>query len=79
MNFNFVFYRHPEGCFFLCLKQSRRCWYGEAENWDDIKTEWETTKITLAALAENHDLKLGILKNREGWLRDLTKKVATIK
>lgn len=56
-------------------------------NWDEIRNEWETTKITLAALAEKHDVKLGTLKSRksrEGWLRDATKnatptkKVATI-
>ncbi|WNS82484.1 hypothetical protein RRU94_15630 [Domibacillus sp. DTU_2020_1001157_1_SI_ALB_TIR_016] len=34
-------------------------------NWDDIKSEWETTKITLAALAEKHDIKRGTLKSRK--------------
>ncbi|WP_374964601.1 terminase small subunit [Lysinibacillus sp. RS5] len=58
-------------------------------NWDEIKHEWETTKITLADLAEKHDVKLGTLKSRksrEKWSRDATgkdatktKKVATIK
>ncbi|MFJ7698922.1 terminase small subunit [Lysinibacillus fusiformis] len=58
-------------------------------NWDEIKLEWETTKITLADLAEKHDIKLGTLKSRksrEKWSRDATekdatkiKKVATIK
>ena len=59
-------------------------------NWDEIKQEWETTKITLADLAEKHDVKLGTLKSRksrEKWTRDATakkdatktKKVATIK
>ncbi|MEK5331541.1 hypothetical protein [Lysinibacillus sp. FSL W8-0992] len=57
-------------------------------NWDEIKLEWETTKITLADLAEKHDIKLGTLKSRksrEKWSRDATemdatktKKVATI-
>ncbi|MEM1504788.1 hypothetical protein RG959_15370 [Domibacillus sp. 8LH] len=50
------------------------------ENWDDIRSEWETTKITLAALAEKHGIKLGTLKNRksrEGWSRNPTKKDAT--
>ncbi|MCM3179738.1 hypothetical protein [Cytobacillus horneckiae] len=49
-------------------------------NWDDIKREWETTKITLKALAEKHDIKIGTLKSRksrEGWSRDATKKDAT--
>ena len=49
-------------------------------NWDDIRSEWETTKITLAALAEKHDIKLGTLKSRkscEGWSRDPIKKDAT--
>ncbi|MCP3764080.1 phage terminase small subunit [Domibacillus sp. A3M-37] len=49
-------------------------------NWEDIRAEWETTKITLAALAEKHDIKLGTLKSRksrEGWSRDPTKKDAT--
>ncbi|AJK87675.1 MULTISPECIES: hypothetical protein [Lysinibacillus] len=52
-------------------------------NWDKIKYEWETTKITLAGLAEKHDIKLGTLKSRksrEKWSKDATKtkKVATI-
>lgn len=49
-------------------------------NWDEIKQEWETTKITLADLAEKHDIKLGTLKSRksrEKWSRDATKKDAT--
>ena len=49
-------------------------------NWEDIRKEWETTKITLAALADKHDIKLGTLKSRksrEGWSRDATKKDAT--
>jgi len=53
-------------------------------NWDEIKQEWETTKITLAKLAEKHGIKLGTLKSRksrEKWSRDATKiaKVATVK
>ena len=64
-------------------------------NWDEIKQEWETTKITLADLAEKHDVKLGTLKSRKSrdgkdgnpWSRDATakkdatktKKVATVK
>ncbi|WP_431808212.1 phage terminase small subunit [Lysinibacillus sphaericus] len=49
-------------------------------NWDEIKQEWETTKITLADLAEKHDIKLGTLKSRksrEKWSRDATEKDAT--
>ncbi|MBO1515041.1 phage terminase small subunit [Metabacillus bambusae] len=49
-------------------------------NWDEIRKEFETSKITLAALAEKHDIKLGTLKSRksrEGWSRDPTKKDAT--
>ncbi|MFP7414348.1 phage terminase small subunit [Priestia filamentosa] len=49
-------------------------------NWEDIRNEWVTTKITLAALAEKHDIKIGTLKSRksrEGWSRDPTKKDAT--
>lgn len=49
-------------------------------NWNEIREEWETTKITLAALSEKHDVKLGTLKSRksrEGWSRDPTKKDAT--
>jgi uncharacterized protein YjcR len=48
--------------------------------WDTIRSEWETTKSTLTALAEKHDIKLGTLKSRksrEGWSRDPTKKDAT--
>jgi len=49
-------------------------------NWDEIQKEWETTKITLADLAEKHDIKLGTLKSRksrEKWSRDATEKDAT--
>ncbi|ODV55455.1 terminase small subunit [Lysinibacillus fusiformis] len=49
-------------------------------NWDEIKHEWETTKITLADLAEKHDIKLGTLKSRksrEKWSKDATEKDAT--
>ncbi|SPT98400.1 PBSX phage terminase small subunit [Lysinibacillus capsici] len=49
-------------------------------NWDEIKQEWETTKITLADLAEKHGIKLGTLKSRksrEKWSRDATEKDAT--
>lgn len=49
-------------------------------NWDEIKLEWETTKITLADLAEKHGIKLGTLKSRksrEKWSRDATEKDAT--
>ncbi|MEX3715747.1 terminase small subunit [Cytobacillus horneckiae] len=51
-------------------------------NWDDIRKEFETSKITLKALAEKHDVKIGTLKSRksrEGWSRDPTKKDATKK
>lgn len=51
-------------------------------NWEDIRKEYETTNITLKALAEKYGLKLGTLKSRksrEGWTRDLTKKDATPK
>ncbi|MEK4170978.1 hypothetical protein MHI22_05320 [Lysinibacillus sp. FSL L8-0312] len=57
-------------------------------NWDEIKQEWETTKITLAKLAEKHDVPLGTIKSQKSrdtkngnpWVRDATKikKVATI-
>ena len=49
-------------------------------NWEEIQREWETTKITLAALAEKHDVKLGTLKSRKSrdkWLRGAPKKDAT--
>ncbi|OHX39221.1 terminase small subunit [Cytobacillus oceanisediminis] len=51
-------------------------------NWDEIRKEFETSKITLKALAEKHDIKIGTLKSRksrEGWSRDPTKKDATKK
>lgn len=51
-------------------------------NWDEIRKEFETSKITLKALAEKHDVKIGTLKSRksrEGWSRDPTKKDATNK
>src|SRR5690625_5288261 len=49
-------------------------------NWDEIRKEWETSKITLSALADKHNVKLGTLKSRksrEKWSRDATKKDAT--
>lgn len=51
-------------------------------NWEEIQHEWETTKITLAALAEKHDVKLGTLKSRKSrdkWSRGAAKKDATIR
>lgn len=63
-------------------------------NWELIQKEWEATNITLAALAEKHDVKLGTLKSRKSrdkndgneWVKGSpkkdatkTKKVATIK
>ena len=49
---------------------------GDVPNWEEIQKEWETTKITLAALAEKHDVKLGLKsrKSREAWVRGLSKK-----
>lgn len=41
-------------------------------NWEEIQKEWQTTKITLAALAEKHNVKIGTLKSRksrEAWVR----------
>ncbi|WP_342412415.1 terminase small subunit [Bacillus sp. FSL K6-1560] len=49
-------------------------------NWKDIRNEFETSNITLKALAEKYDIKIGTLKSRksrEGWSRDLAKKDAT--
>lgn len=54
-------------------------------NWDEIKNEYETTKITLAKLAEKHDIPLGTIKSQKSrdtksgnpWVRDGTKKDAT--
>jgi len=49
-------------------------------NWEEIQKEWETTKITLAALAEKYDVKLGTLKSRksrEAWVRGPSVKDAT--
>lgn len=46
-------------------------------NWEDIRKEYETTNITLKALAEKYGVKLGTLKSRksrEGWSRDATAK-----
>lgn len=51
-------------------------------NWESIRKEYETSSITLKALAEKHDIKLGTLKSRksrEDWSRDATKKDATKK
>ncbi|OXS74903.1 hypothetical protein B1B04_08420 [Lysinibacillus sp. KCTC 33748] len=54
-------------------------------NWDEIKREYETTKITLAKLAEKHDVPLGTVKSQKSrdakngnpWTRDAAKKDAT--
>ncbi|RKD22561.1 terminase [Ammoniphilus oxalaticus] len=49
-------------------------------NWDEIRNEWETTKITFRALAEKHGVKEGTLKSRrsrEKWSRATKKKDAT--
>lgn len=49
-------------------------------DWENVRDEWETTKITLKDLAAKHDIKLGTLKSRksrEGWSRGATKKDAT--
>src|SRR4051812_19093274 len=51
-------------------------------NWNEIKKEYESSNITLAALAEKHGVKLGTLKSRksrEGWSRGSPKKDATKK
>ncbi|MGM0903074.1 MAG: phage terminase small subunit [Bacillota bacterium] len=49
-------------------------------NWEEIRQEYESTNITLKALAEKHDIKIGTLKSRksrEGWSRGSPKKDAT--
>jgi len=49
-------------------------------NWDIIRKEWETTRITLIELAEKHGVKEGTLKSRksrEGWKKVATKKDAS--
>lgn len=49
-------------------------------NWEDIRMEYETSKLTLKELAEKHDIKLGTIKSRksrEKWIRGATKKDAT--
>nr|WP_285615134.1 hypothetical protein [Bacillus badius] len=49
-------------------------------NWEEVRQEYESTDITLKALAEKHDIKLGTLKSRksrEGWSRGSPKKDAT--
>lgn len=46
-------------------------------DWEKIRNEWETTKITFKALAEKHNVKEGTLKSRrsrEKWSRDVTNK-----
>lgn len=51
-------------------------------NWNEIRQEWETTKITFKDLAEKHNVKLGTLKSRrsrEKWSRDPAKIDATLK
>ncbi len=49
-------------------------------NWEQIRIEWETTKITFKALAEKHNVKDSTIrsrKNREKWQRNETDKNAT--
>lgn len=51
-------------------------------DWSEIRKEYETTDITLKALSEKYDVKLGTLKSRksrEKWSSDATKKNATKK
>jgi phage terminase small subunit len=51
-------------------------------NWDEIRKEFESSKITLTALAEKHKIKIGTLKSRksrEGWSRGSPKKDASVK
>lgn len=46
-------------------------------NWEEIRKEWENSKITFKDLAEKHNVKLGTLKSRrsrEKWSRDATAK-----
>lgn len=54
-------------------------------NWEEIQREWETTTITLTALAKKYDVPLGTLKSRKSrdakdgnpWTRGASKKDAT--
>ena len=49
-------------------------------NWDNVREEWETSKITLKDLAAKHNIKPGTLKSRksrEKWSRGATQKDAT--
>jgi uncharacterized protein YjcR len=49
-------------------------------DWDAIRKEFETTSITMKALAEKYGVKDSTIrsrKNREGWQRNATKKKAT--
>lgn len=51
-------------------------------NWQEIRKEFESSSITLKALAEKHDIKIGTLKSRksrEEWSRDPSEKDATKK
>lgn len=51
-------------------------------NWEEIRKEYETTNITLKALADKYGIKIGTIKSRksrEGWSRDPTVKDATTK
>ncbi|RKD20972.1 hypothetical protein BEP19_14910 [Ammoniphilus oxalaticus] len=51
-------------------------------NWDEIRNEWETTKITFRALAEKHGVKDSTIrsrKNRENWQRNDAAQRATKK
>lgn len=49
-------------------------------NWEAIRKEFETSNITLKALAEKEGIKLGTIKSRksrENWSKDATNKNAT--
>jgi phage terminase small subunit len=51
-------------------------------NWDEIRKEYESSDLTLKALADKFGISIGTLKSRksrEGWTRDSPKKDATKK
>ena len=48
-------------------------------NWNEIREEWESTKITFKALAEKHDVKEGTLKSRRSREKSTRNKDATKK
>lgn len=64
----------------MLLKQNKHDGEADVINWQEIRTEFESTACTMKSLAEKYDISPSTLrsrKNREKRERDATKNVAT--